>query len=495
MSFSPDYSNYKNASISCTVEKAVTDLRSIMGNTMDLNVIFIRIREVPCAVVTIEGMTSNSAMSELIYHPLMEQNKKSKAQAREIFEFLTQESILAAERKTIFTYGEAVQFLFSGFALILTDGIGKGVVYGIQGYDKRSVSAPENEQTIHASQDSFTETIRTNLSLVRRRMKTPQLRFEMMQIGEKSSTDVCMLYLCGRADRQMVDDIRKRLSGIKLDTIMTGEYIQPFIDDSYEKSIFSAIMTTERPDMVCTRLNQGKVCIMVDGTPFCLIVPTLFVENFQTMDDFCEKSISAAMQRWMKYLAFFLAVAFPGLYTAMVMFHPEFFTLKLLLNLSASEEATPYPLTMEMIVITLLFEIIREGGLRLPKPVGSAASIIGGLIIGDAAVKSGIISAPLLIVVGITAAASFVVPSLYPAVSILRLIYILAGGFAGLFGISVCTIVLIANVCAMNDFSISFTSPVIPLSRENISEAAGRASFKTYEKNQSSIKKFKEQAK
>lgn len=491
MDFSPDYETYKDTKIAKNVDKAMLDLRSCMGNTMDLNIMNIKINGIKCAVVTIEGMVSTSSMAELVFRPIMEvrlENKKPES----IFKFLTEESILAAERATVYTYGDVVQYLFSGFCVIFTDTLPKAVVYGIQGYDKRSVSTPESEQTLRGAQDSFTETIRTNLSLVRRRMKTPSLRFEMMQVGEKSSTDICMMYLVDRASPDIVDKIRMQLSGIKLDTILTGGYVEPFIDESYSKSIFSAFITTERPDMVCSRLNEGKVCILVDGTPFCIICPSLFVENFQTIDDYCSKPFYAAFSRWIKYISFFLAVAFPGIYVAMVMFHPEIFTLKLLLNLAVSEEATPYPIVVEITVLMVMFEIMREAGLRLPKSIGSSVSIVGGLIIGDAAVKSGIVSAPLLIVVGITATASFVIPSLYQPVSILRLVFIFAGGVAGLYGIALCTFIVIVNISEMNDFAISFTAPVTPFYKGRIADVVSRKSFKELERTHSTVEEYKE---
>lgn len=493
MSFSPDYENYKDKKINTEIAGAMRDIRAVTGNTMDLNIMNTKICGVNCALVTIEGMVSTAAMSELIFHPLMKLEIRGEQKPQDIFRFLTEESLLAAERKTVYTYGDVMQFLFSGFAVIFTDTLGKAVVFGIQGYDKRAVSTPESEQTIHGAQDSFTETIRTNLSLVRRRLKTPSLRFEMSQIGEKSSTDVCMMYLEDRASSEIVEKIRGGLSDIKLDTILTSGYIEPFIDESYEKSVFSAVMTSERPDLICTCLNEGKVCILVDGTPYCLILPTVFADNFRTMDDYCQKAYYTTFSRWMKYLSFFLAVAFPGIYVALVMFHPEIFTLKLLLNLAASEEATPYPLVLEVIFLMVLFEIMREAGLRLPKAVGGTVSIVGGLIIGDAAVKSGIVSAPLLIVVGITATASFVLPSLYPAISVLRLIFILAGGFGGLFGLSIATIVLVININAMNDFSISYTAPITPFYKNGIKDVLARGSFRDYEQTQRTIEEYKDE--
>lgn len=490
---SPDHKSYKDAVISADINTAMTDLRAITGNTMDLNIMQIRIGRAECSVVTIEAMTSTSSMAELIFRPLMElSHREPDIDGEGVFAYLTAESILAAERKTVFDYGEAMQYLFSGFAAIFVQGQAKAVVYGIQGYDKRSVSSPESEQTIKCAQDAFTETIRTNLSLVRRRMKTPALRFEMLQVGKLSSTDVCIMYLCGRASSEAVDTIRKKLKAIKLDTILTSGYIEPFIDESFGSSVFSQMSYSERPDMICTRLNQGRICIIVDGTPFCLICPSLFAENFQTMDDFAEKPYYVTFMRWLKYIAFFLAAAFPGIYVALANFHPEVFTLKLLLNLAVSEESTPYPLTVEVFVLMLLFEIMKEAGVRLPKAVGSAVSIVGGLIIGDAAVKSGLVSAPLLIVVGITATSAFVIPSLNQQTTILRLVYILIGGTAGLYGIALCTVLLMVNIGSMDDFAISYTAPVTPFFPKGIKDIVSRRSFRSYEATQSSFDEYRE---
>ena len=422
----PDFRNYKNAEIDKTIDAAMTSLRTITGNSMDLNIMNVKICSVSCALVSIEGMISTSAMSELIFRPIMELSaRKSKGNAEQVFDFLTKESLLAAERKTVFNYGDVIQFLFSGFAVIFVEGLSKAVVYGIQGYDKRSVSEPASEQTIMCAQDSFTETIRTN------------------------------------------------------------------IDEGFGSSVFSQMAYSERPDMICTRLNQGRICVFVDGTPFVLICPSLFAENFQTMDDFTEKPFYVTFMRWLKYIAFFLAVAFPGLYVALASFHPEVFTLKLLLNLAVSEESTPYPLTVEVLVLMLLFEIMKEAGLRLPKPVGSTVSIVGGLIIGDAAVKSGLVSAPLLIVVGITTTSSFVIPSLYQQTAILRLVYILVGGGSGLYGIALCTVLLMININSMDDLAVSYTAPVTPFFSKGIKDVISRRSFRSYEKTHSTIKEYK----
>lgn len=493
MSSSPNYSNYKDAKIASSLDKILLDCRAVMGNTMELNIMEILICDAPCALVSIEGMVSTDAMSDLIFRPLMQLKLASKENPSVgVYRFATKESLLAAERHILYTYGDVVQDLFSGFAVLFVDGIAKAVSYGIQGYDKKSISEPTSEHNIMGSQEAFAEVIRTNISLIRRRMKTPSLRFEMMQIGKQSSTDVCMVYMIDKAPPEMVDRIRKKLKNIKLDTIMSSGYIKPFLEERVTQNLFSNIGHTERPDVLCTKVNEGKVCVLIDGTPFSLICPTLFVENFRTMDDYSSKAYFATYLRWIRYIAFFLAVAFPGIYVATASYHPEMLNLKLLLNLSASELATPYPLFIEILIIMALLELMREASIRLPTAVGSAVSIVGGLIIGDAAVKSGIISAPLLIIVGLTATASFIIPSLNQQTSVLRLAFIFAGGAAGFFGIAVCGILVLTNICAMDEFNIPYTAPVSPFSFKGSKDVFSRASFKFMEKEHSTVEDYTE---
>lgn len=482
--------NGDNRILSPRLDDALGELEMLCGATADLNIIRVTICSVDCAVVTIEGLVSTSAMADLVFQPLMDLKFCSDAQG--IYDFLTAKSLMANDRKTVNTCGELCRLLFSGFCAVLVDGLSKAVALGIQGFAKRSISTPDSEQTVRGSQDSFCEVLRNNLALVRLRLKTPRLRFEMHNCGKLSQTDVCLMYIEGRADAAMVDKVRKRLGEIGLDTVLSGGYIEPFVDESYRKSFFCSVQTTQRPDMTCLRLNEGRICILVDGSPFALVCPSLFTDSFQTMDDYCTKSYYAAFIRLLKYFAFLLAVALPGLYLALVTFHPEAFTLKLLLNLYVSEEATPFPLAVEMTLLVVMFEIMREAGIRLPKSIGGAVSIVGGLIVGDAAVKSGLISVPLLIVVGITATSAFVIPQLDQQISVLRLVFIAAGSTAGLFGISVCAALFTANVCAMHELSVPYLAPISPLDKSRAGGALFRRSFKTLAKKRDTVGQLSE---
>ncbi len=486
-----DYKSYENKKIPESLSDALTNLRTITGNTMDLNIMEVTVSGHRCAVVAIEAMTSTEVMGELIFRPLCELKLSENSTPQDIFDYLTKYSLMSAERATVYTFGEAMVRLFSGFALVLCEGISSGQVYGIQGFDKRTVMEPTSDINILGGRDGFIENLRTNMSLVRRRMKTPVLRFELVRAGKQSNTEICIAYMADRASPELVESVRRRLASIKLDAILTSGYVTPFLSKSH-KSIFTPVESTDRPDAFCAKLCRGKVGVIIDGTPFALLVPSLFVENFATVDDWANRPYYVLYIRIVKYLAFFLSVMLPGIYVALATFHSETFTYKLLLSLVVSEQSTPYPLVFDVVIITLMYELLREAGIRMPKNIGGAVSIVGGLIIGDAAVSSGLISAPILIIIGLTATASFVIPSLNQQTSVLRIIMIIAGGISGLYGISLISAVLIANICTLDDIGVPYTAPLSPFSKKGAKEIFLRSGFRKLSEDKTMMSQFSE---
>lgn len=486
----PDCTNYESVEMPPSLERALLDLRSIMGSTMDLNIMEVEVSGNRCAVVSIENMTSNQLMSELIFEPLSRLSLPEGSGPQDILRYLNSQSLMSSERKVCGSYGDAVTQLFSGFALVLVDGIAGGQLFGIQGYDKRSIEEPTSDLNVFGGKDGFIEVIRTNVSLVRRRLKTPCLRFELTSAGSKSKTDICLCYMADRCPDELVDSVRQRIASIKLETVLSSGYVESYLAKS-KRSIFTDVQTTDRPDAFAAKLCEGKVGVLIDGTPFALLVPAFFIENFNTVDDYANRPYYALYVRCIKYLSFFLAVMLPGLYVALATFHSETFSYKLLLSLIVSEEGTPYPLVFDVVIITLMYEILREAGIRLPKTVGGAVSIVGGLIIGDAAVNSGLISAPILIVIGLTATASFVIPNLNQQTSTLRLIMIIAGGTGGLYGISLVSSVILANICRLSDSGIPYTAPIVPFFKSGFKDILMRADFRHLEKTKTLVSDFK----
>ena len=314
------------------------------------------------------------------------------------------------------------------------------------------------------------------MTMVRRRIKSPLLKFELMTLGKTSKTDICLMYMTDKVSNKLLREIRYKISQIKLDIILTSGYIQPFLEGK-PWSLFSDVGTTERPDVLAAKINEGRIAIVVDGTPYALIVPYLFSENFQSLDDYSHRAYYASFIRIIKYFSFIATILLPALYVGVGTFHPELLPHALLFNISAAEEITPFPLMIEALIIHLLYEIMREAGLRLPRPIGHAVSIVGALVIGDAAVSAGLIGAPMVLVVAMTAISSFVVPSLYEPVAVLRFAFIIIGGTLGLYGITLGCMMILLNICSLSNFGFIYMSPIAPFSFSAMRDTFIRISF------------------
>lgn len=456
----------RDASLQKPLERSLilrtAQIRELYSNSADLLIHEIKVCGVDCAVVMCEGLVDTETFSQIFARPLTELTIEN-ATASDVMAWVQSHSLMAPDQKAARTYGELFRFIMSGFVVLLVDGIAQAQVFGLQGYPGRSVSEPEGETNVRGSREGFIEKLRPNLSLIRRRLKSPDFVFEMQTIGEKSRTDCAIVYLRGAVSPELLRSVRARLKKISIDVVLESGYIQPFLEGKM-LSLFSSVGCTERPDTLCAKVAEGRVGLIVDGTPYALIVPFLFTEHFQSFDDYAHRPYFSTFIRILKYTCFALAMLLPGLYVALGSFHPELLPQSLLARLAVSEEVTPFPLMLEALLIFFLYEVMREAGLRMPKSVGHAVSIIGALVIGDAAVNAGIIGAPMVLVVALTAIGSFVVPSLYEPVTALRFAFILLGGILGVFGIFLGLCAVLVNLCALSPFGIPATAPVSPLS-------------------------------
>ncbi len=442
------------------------------------------------ALLADEGMVDLQIMTEMIFEPLINCGLGGDALAEEVYTYLEETIPIGIDVNDVYDTDSVFSFIMSGFVVILIDGLEKGIAVGAQGFSFRSISEPSSEINLRGSREGFTEPIRINLTMIRRRIKSPQMKFELFKVGKVSSTDVCMIYMNDRVSDRLVREVRQRLRGIDLDIILESGYIQPYLQGK-PWSLFSDVGTTERPDTLCAKISEGRIGILVDGTPFALIVPYFFNENFQSIDDYCHKPYFATFIRWIKYISFFMTILLPGVYVAVGTFHPELFPHALLFNIAAAEETTPLPLVLEALVIHFIYEVMHEAGLRLPRPVGHAVSIVGGLVIGDAAVTAGLIGAPMVMVVALTAISSFVVPSLYESVSILRFAFIIIGGMSGLYGITLGLAFLSVNMTKLNHFGAPYLAPISPFSPKAMKDVLIRARWGKISRQDSRVQNFK----
>lgn len=482
--------DFADESIHPDLQQNIRRLREISDNGSDLMINEFLLSGVPAALVTCEGMVSTSMITELILEPITRVQLPSPTAETLIFH-LNSRLLLSLDRSEAKNYRDLFRFLNSGFAVLIINGAPKALVYGVQGYEKRSVSEPSGESNIMGCREGFIEVIRMNMSLVRRRMKTPFLKMELMPVGDKSQTDICLCYMYDRVPESLIKDIKKRLQSTELESVLSTGYLQPFLENR-RGCLFNTSGTTQRPDVLCGKLLEGRVGILIDGVPFAITVPRLFCESFQTMDDYSFRPYYTTCIRLIKYLAFFITLLLPALYVAVALHHPELLNRTLLLILAEAEQKAPVSLTAEAIGVLLVYEIVREAGLRLPKAVGGSVSIVAGLIIGDAAVSSGLISTPMLTVTAIAVISGFALPDLAEPVTILRLLFILAGGFLGLFGIGLLGSLVLFNICAGESFGFPFTAPVSPLYPKAMRDVLTRVSFRKMQKGHFTVEEYHE---
>ena len=469
------------------LQENISFIQKAFDNSIDLTIKKLTLTDgTNMAVITMEGMINKEILSLSITNPIISANFP-KVYGNHKIKYIEEYILSASEVVNISTIEEVYKLSMSGFAIILLDGATKGIAVGIQGFSFRSIAEPQSEVVQKGSKEGFVEALRINMTLIRRRFKTPMLKFETMEIGAVSKTDICLCYLQDTVSAQILKELKKRLKNIKIDTLLEAGYLSPFLENNNDLSLFSGVGITERPDTVCGKINEGRIAILIDGTPSVLIVPHLFVENFQAIDDYTNRAYFATFTRWLKYLSFFVAILTPGLYVAIATFNPELFPEQLLVKVATSIASTPFSLMVEVLIIHFIYEIMREAGLRLPRPLGHAVSIVGALVIGDTAVKAGLIGAPTLMVVALTAISSYVIPDLYSPIAILRILFIFVGGLSGIWGIVLFFSVILINLCSKLSFGIPFLSPIAPLSFFGLRDVLVRVSWKTLAKKRNLV--------
>lgn len=469
-----------------SIKDTIDLFKKEFDSSIDLTIREFYIGKTKACIITMEGMVDKKNLSKSVISPIMESDLGD-ISPKEKYNYLRDHVISSVEQTEVQTYKDAFFLVMSGFALIIIDECDQILCIGVQGFAFRGVSEPNTELTQRGSRESFVEPLRINMSLIRRRIKNPCLKFESMKIGKISNTEVCLCYLTNIVSKNILDKVRKSIKDIEIDTVLAAGYLSPFLKEKKKLSLFSNIGISERPDTVCGKISEGRIVIIVDGTPNVLIVPYLFTEYFQTFDDYVVEPYFATFIRWLKYISFFLAMLLPGLYVAVGMFNQELLPTELLIRIVSSVSETPFSMLTETIIVHFMYEIMREAGLRLPRPLGHAISIIGALVIGDTAVSAGLIGAPTLMVVALTALSSYVVPNLYEPIAILRLIFILIGGTTGIWGIMLLLSAILINICSKSNFGVPFLSPISPFNFFDMRDTLIRASWKVLAKKTNKI--------
>jgi spore germination protein KA len=417
------------------------------------------------ALIFVDGLVNELLITESILKPLLlnrEIDALCGGDAKKTLEAIKSTLLCAGDITRETTLEGLIKGCLGGDVVFLCDGCPESLVISAKGWEKRSVTEPQTESVVRGPREGFTENFRTNTALLRRRIKSPDLRIEQMVIGQRTRTNVCIAYIEGVANPKTVELARYRLGRIDVDSILDTGNLEAYIEDA-PFSVFSTVGYSEKPDVAAAKILEGRVAIVADGSPFVLTVPMLFIEAFQSAEDYYTRTYYASTTRILRFLAYFISVFAPAIYIALTTFHQELLPTTLLFTVAGAREGTPFPGFIEAFIMILSFEILKEAGLRLPRPVGQAVSIVGALIMGESAVSAGLVGAPMVITVAITAVAGFVVPEQLESASILRLTMMVLAATLGGFGIAMGFLGMLVHLAALKSFGVAYFGGIIPL--------------------------------
>ncbi len=406
-------------------------------------------------LIYVDGLVDNALVTESVLKPMLSDGLKLPPRGTDIMDKLRKSVLCANEAQLTGDTAQLITGCLSGDTIVLLDGCTKGLIISTKGYETRGVTEPQTELVVRGPREGFTENLRTNTSLLRRRVRTSQLRLENITAGKKTGTNIVIAYVKDIARPELVEEVRNRIAALQIDAVLDSGYIEEYIEDS-PLSMFPTIGYSEKPDVVAARILEGRVAIIVDGSPFVLSAPFLFVENFQTSEDYYIRPLYASVIRLMRLLAYFISIFLLPMFIAMTTFHQELLPTTLLFTIASAREGTPFPAFVEALILVMSFEILREAGLRLPRPVGQAISIVGALIMGDAAVAAGLVGAPMVIAVAISAVAGFVLPEQVETISLLRLMIMVASTLLGGYGIALAFLALLIHLATLNSFGVPY---------------------------------------
>ena len=431
-------------------------------------------------VIYIDGMSDSVTLNDGVLTPLMVYARgvlpETPKQGEKLYQLVRYGNMPVGELSETTDLNEAILSILIGDAVLFIDGVDKLTIIGAKGWPARGVSEPSTEAVIRGSRDGFVESFRMNTALVRRRIRDPKLKLRQVQVGRRSNTDVGIFYIEDIAHSELVDETVRRIDTIDIDAVLDSGYIEQLIeDDPY--SPFPQMIATERPDQVAAELYEGRVAIIVDNSPFALIVPATLNSLFQSAEDYYDRWIIASVLRVIRFTSSLLAMILPSLYIVLTSYHTGILPTKLVLSIAASREGVPFPAIVEAFTMEFTLELLREAGIRLPVAIGDTIGIVGGLVIGEAAVRAGIVSPIMVVIVAITAIASFANPSYNLSVGfrLLRFSLMVVSAILGLYGLMLGLILIFVHLIQLKSFNIPYLSPFVSADFSDYKDTVYRA--------------------
>lgn len=453
--------------LNTSLAKNIKVIQNTLGHSNDIIIREITIGEDEphrLAIISIDGLSDKTMISDSVIDKLMANiEEEQEIEITTINQYVRSSYLTVGDVMNIENFTSLYYAILNGETVILLDGFAEGIVTSTKSAKDRAVTEPSTESVIRGPRESFTETLRTNTALIRRKIKSPNLWIKSRVIGEVTQTDVAVMYINGIASDKIVAEVLARLDRINIDGILESGYIEDFIQDS-KNTMFPTVYNSERPDVIAGELLDGKIAILVDGTPFVLVVPALFTSFLQSAEDYYQHWMISSLIRILRFFGISLALVAPSLYVAITTFHQEMLPTAMLISIASQREGVPFPAVVEALIMELAFEILREAGLRMPRTIGPAVSIVGTLVIGQAAVDAGVVSAVMVIIVALTAICSFLFPAygLSNTIRVLRFPLMILAAMFGLFGVMFGIIVIILHLCSIRSFGVPYLSPFAP---------------------------------
>ncbi|WP_088068191.1 spore germination protein [Gottfriedia luciferensis] len=419
------------------------------------------------AIIRIDGISNEEVVNEGIIEKIVCLNFNSIRTNTKIslvdLENGLKGIIAVSSLKSLSSYTNLLTALLLGDTIILLNQDCNFLVACTKMVQSRDITEPSTQTIIRGPKDSFIESLRTNTSLIRNRIQHAALRLETFKVGEVTRTDVEIMYIQGIVDQELLKEVKKRITSINVDAIIDSSYIEKYIHND-QKTFFPTSIFTERPDAAVGNLLEGRIIILIAGSPFVMIIPATFNQFFQSPEDYYQSTYVSTFIRMLRYLCFLLTMFVPGVFVAVNSFHQGIIPTVLLVTFAAQREGVPLPLIVEAIIMEIVFELLREAGVRMPRLIGQTLSIVGALILGQAAVQAGFISNSMIIIVAITAISSFAIPyyNMGIVARIFRYAILLAGAYIGLLGVFIVGVCTLIHLCSLRTFSEPYFAPFAP---------------------------------
>lgn len=461
MDFKKLFKRKKTDGISLT-----TKAKNILGDSAD--VIFSDFHigangKVKMTLLYIDGLVDTNLINDFILKPLITGEQFNYLDnSRDIVNLIEEGRLYFASHKVVYTTEDCLAEVMMGNVAIIFDNVNTAITFDVKGFDKRSITEPSGENVLKGAKDTFIEVLRTNTALVRRKISTPNLKVKQVVVGEQTITHIAIIYIDGITNANLVDEVIKRIEGLEIDEVVTIGYIEEYIIDN-KITAFPLLASTERTDKFCANIISGRVGVLIDGLPMGIVIPGVLNQFLQAPEDYAQNYLVSSIIRLMRYFLMFLTLLLPGFYVSVVTFHQEMIPTDLALSIASSKQGVPFPSFVEVLLMLIAFEILLEAGLRLPKNIGDAVSIVGALIVGEAAVSARIVSPGIVIVVALTALATFTMPNqdLSNALRLWRFVLTIFSSIAGLVGLAIGSLLLLLHLCTIETFGIPYLIPFV----------------------------------